>query len=121
MIRIEYGKKGEAIAASYLKEKGYVILETNVRINKKEIDIIAQKSDILVFVEVKSRHNTDINDPESWISDTKKRHIFDAAELYAEKNNLDCELRFDVILVNAYENDFEIRHIEGIEDELSKL
>ncbi|MBC8459090.1 MAG: YraN family protein, partial [Deltaproteobacteria bacterium] len=46
----ELGKMGEELAAQYLKEKGYKILETNWRFHRNELDLIAKDGDILVVV-----------------------------------------------------------------------
>ena len=51
----ELGKLGEELAVDFLIEKGYEILETNWRFQKAEVDIIAQKENILAVVEVKTK------------------------------------------------------------------
>ncbi len=57
------GVNGELIAKSYLEKNGYLILERNWRYKKYEIDIIAQKPNLIVFVEVKTRKNDTFGEP----------------------------------------------------------
>ncbi|MBU0489438.1 MAG: YraN family protein, partial [Bacteroidetes bacterium] len=53
--KLEIGKKGEEIASAFLEKKGYKILEMNYRVGSYEVDIIAEKDDVIVIVEVKTR------------------------------------------------------------------
>ena len=55
----QLGNFGETEASNYLKSKGYVILDRNFRIRQGEIDIIALQQNILCFIEVKTRKNSD--------------------------------------------------------------
>ena len=86
-------------ARHYLEKQGFIILETNWRFHHKEIDIIAQKDKEVVFVEVKSRKNSDFGEPEEAVTEKKQNHLIEAAEAYLVNNNLDCEARFDVISI----------------------
>ncbi len=105
---VQKGIYGEQIAVKFLKNKGYKVLETNWRFQHKEIDIIAQKNNEIVFVEVKSRKNTAFGEPEEAVTEQKQKHLIDAAEAYIIEKNIDLEARFDVI---AIVNSCEIRHI----------
>ena len=67
----QLGKKGEELAVNHLLKKGYNILERNYRFDKAEVDIIAQKKDILAVVEVKTRTSADFGNPESFVSKKK--------------------------------------------------
>ena len=64
------GQQGEALAVTYLAEKGYQILETNWRFKRAEVDIIAKLGQVLVFIEVKTRTTDYFGSPEEFI--TKK-------------------------------------------------
>jgi len=55
----ELGKEGEKAAVDFLQHNGYEILETNWTFQKAEVDIIAQKGNILAIVEVKTRSSID--------------------------------------------------------------
>ena len=108
-----FGKKNEIIAADYLKNKGYQILEMNYKNKIGEIDIVAKDKDYLVFVEVKARMSTAFGDPAEAVTLEKQKKIFMVAQLYLithGKTNANC--RFDVIAVIGDENR-QIRHIQN--------
>ncbi len=106
------GKKGEELAASYLAGKGYRILEKNWRAGHNEIDIIAQKDQILVIVEVKTRRTNYFGEPEEFVTKNKQKLLVQAANAYVQKNKLDLESRFDIISILFKGNDYKIHHIE---------
>lgn len=108
----ELGKQGEDIAEHLLQEKGYDILERNWRWRKNEIDLIATKENILVFVEVKSRRDSIFGNPEDAIDMPKIRRTVTAAEAYIKKKKFDGKVRFDVISIVGMKQPFEIKHIE---------
>ena len=70
---IETGKKGEHIAAGFLQQNGYNILEKNWTNKKFELDIVAKKGNTLFIVEVKTRHSNYLGEPEEWVSKTKQQ------------------------------------------------
>lgn len=106
---VQKGKEGEMLAVKFLQEKGYTILETNWRFRHKEIDIIAICDGEIIFVEVKTRKNTDFGQPEEAVNHHKQRHLIDAAEAYMIEKNLDLDPRFDVITII---NSSQIRHYQ---------
>lgn len=110
------GKVGEDVAAEYLTKKGYFIRDRNWRKNHLELDIVAQKDDLLVVVEVKTRSTTDIKLPQEAVDMRKIRRIVIAADAYIKHHNLDCYLRFDIITVVGKEGNFHIEHIDGAFD-----
>ena len=97
----DIGKEGEDIAAKYLTEKGFEIVERNFYYsNHGEIDIVANHNNHLVFIEVKSRLNLEYGEPEYAITPKKIKQIKKIAELYLfdkEIEEVDC--RFDVVAV----------------------
>lgn len=95
----ETGKKGEDIAAQILHHKGYIILKTNWRHRRTEIDIIAQDGQTLVFVEVKTRSTAYFGDPSESITERKEALLFDAAGAYMEETDHEGPIRFDIISV----------------------
>ena len=108
----EIGTKGELLAANFLKNKGYQILETNWRTGKKEIDIIAESSDSIVFVEVKTRSNFDFGFPEEAVTESKKKLLKFAAEDYFEQKQPQKNIRFDIIsILQKGNNTAEIIHL----------
>ena len=109
---IEKGKKSEEIAAEWLENKGYEIVCTNFRFNKKEIDIIARKEELLVFVEVKTKSFWSDESPGDIVTIKKQKFLFKAAEAYMIYNRIDMETRFDVIFVVYKHEEIIIEHIE---------
>lgn len=106
------GKAGENAAAAYLEEKGYRILDRNWRKNRLELDIVAMKEEILVFVEVKTRRNTDYREPHEAVDWKKIRHIVVAADAYIKQHDINAPIRFDIIDVVGAVGHFTITHIE---------
>lgn len=110
---IEKGKIGENFAQKYLLEKGYEILAKNYRYSRFEIDIIAQKDEILVFIEVKYRKSLQFGYPEQAVSQLKIKQIKSAAEQYLFEKNWNNNIRFDIIsIVDQKKSDLEILHLE---------
>lgn len=107
---IETGKNGEEQAAEFLKEAGYQILALNWRFKHLEIDIIAQKEKELIIVEVKTRETAIFGTPESFVTKDKQRKLIKAANEYVIQNNLDLEVRFDIISVITSTN--KVYHIK---------
>lgn len=109
----DLGKLGEKLAANYLTEKGYTIIERNWRINKLEIDLIASLGDTLIFVEVKTRSNIEYGHPELAVSPRKETLIAAAAKGYMKKIDHDWAIRFDIVSIVMHRNKQpDIRHLE---------
>ncbi len=84
------GKEGEDIALNYLKKLGYFILHTNWRAHHLEIDIIAEKENIIHFVEVKARKKNSLLQAREALSYKKKNNLERAVEFYYHKHQ-DCK------------------------------
>jgi putative endonuclease len=95
------GNKGEMLASRYLLDKGYAVHHHNWRSGHKEIDIIAQERNVLVFVEVKSRTSEAFGNAYDAVDDKKIRLLISAAQAYISKYNIDLKFRFDIITVLA--------------------
>jgi putative endonuclease len=108
----ELGKKGEQIAIDYLIKKGYDIVEKNYRFQKAEIDIIAQKNNTLVCVEVKTRSTDYFGNPQDFIDAKKIKLLVKAMDYYVIENDLDIEVRFDIIAVINKNNQIKIEHLK---------
>lgn len=94
------GNYGEDIAADFLKESGYIILDRNFRSRTGEIDIIAKDKDFICFVEVKTRYGVGFGTPGEAVNLTKQHHIYKTAEYYIMKKKLfKFNFRFDVVEV----------------------
>ena len=108
----QLGKKGEALAATYLKQKGYEIIEQNWRNAKDEIDIVAIHDNFLVIVEVKTRSTDYFGEPSEAVTNIKQTYLIRAAEEYVIEKEIDLEVRFDIISIILKSNQHRINHIE---------
>lgn len=97
--RISIGKRGEEAAKSALEEMGFEILERNWRFGHKEIDIIAASEDGIRFVEVRSRVEPVLLEPELTVGSVKKEKLVSAARAYMRMNRITCEAFFDIVAV----------------------
>jgi putative endonuclease len=93
------GEQGEVLASKYLTEKGYNIVDKNWRYQKAEVDIIAINKETLVIIEVKTRTSSIFAKPEEAVSQKKQNLLIEAANAYLEQNNLDLEVRFDIVSI----------------------
>ena len=108
----DLGKFGEELAVDFLEKNGYEILETNWTFDKAEIDIIAQKENILAVVEVKTRSSIDFGLPQDFVKPKKIQLLVKAVNEYVISNDLDVEVRFDIIAVYKEGKNYKIEHIE---------
>ena len=108
----DLGKLGEELAQNFLRKKNYTILETNWQYRHAEIDIIAQKNDILAIIEVKTRSSDHYGKPEIFVSKKKIKLLVDAINHYIEIKNLDIDIRFDIISIIKNQYTEKIEHIE---------
>ena len=109
----EIGTLGEAAAGSFLKEKGYQILQKNYSVSAGEIDIIAEKEDTVVFVEVKTRSSDKFGAPEESVNEAKENNLMKAAEAYIEEKDIDMECRFDIVsIIMGGNSTVSIEHFE---------
>jgi putative endonuclease len=100
MTGMRTGKRGEELAAAYLKDAGYRILERNFRCLFGEIDIVAEEGETLVFVEVKSRRSGTFGDPQLAVGREKQKKISRISLHYlAERRLCHRPARFDVVAV----------------------
>jgi putative endonuclease len=111
----DIGSLGEALAERYLRNQGYIILEKNFGCKIGEIDIIGKDKEHIVFIEVKSRYNTEYGRPAEAVNYYKQRKLYKTAEFYIMKNKLyNNSFRFDVIeiLMKLDNNRYELRLIK---------
>ena len=108
------GDAGEELAAKWLKRRRYQIIERNFSCRWGEIDVIAQKGDLLCFVEVKTRAADSFGRPAEAVDYRKQQKIVRTAEWYLRQRHEEmCPCRFDVLEVYPQGNTCRIRHIEG--------
>ncbi len=102
---IRFGRDGEKVALRYLKRKGYKIIEKNADVGRGEIDIVALDGDVIVFVEVKSRHSSKDGHPADFVTPAKQRQLTRLALLYLSQHRWSEEpARFDVVVVTWEED-----------------
>lgn len=108
----DLGQKGEDLAVSHLIKTGYTIRHRNWKYGKKEIDIVAENKDFIIFVEVKTRTDNFQIHPRTAVTSEKQRFIIYAADGYLQRYNINKESRFDVITIINKGDSSEIDHIE---------
>ena len=117
------GQCGEDAAVYYLKKNKYRIIDRNHRNKCGEIDIIAQKGDDLVFVEVKTRRSDQFGTPSEAITYYKKKNFVNTVRWYLMEHPSEMNIRFDVIEVyGVFSGDvFELEKIEHYEQVFSEI
>jgi putative endonuclease len=107
------GEHGETIAARYLRDAGYTIIQQNFRTRRGEVDIVCEKNRSIVFVEVKSWARFPEDELASVIGPRKRRRIIEAArEFLGRHHHFDGYLvRFDVVLIRPGSG--VVRYVEG--------
>lgn len=114
MQRSEVGRTGEAIAARYLEERGWRIVDRNVRYREGEIDLVAARGGVLAFVEVKTRRSHAFGTPAEAVTYRKRARIRGLAVRYLAERELRVPtIRFDVVDLTADGNGFRLTHLEG--------
>ncbi len=108
----ELGQKGEDLAVAFLVKNGYQILERNWRFQKAEVDIIAQKGNILAIIEVKTRSSIEFGNPQDFIKPKKIKLLVNAVNEYVVSRNLEITVRFDIIAIVQQGNKIELEHLE---------
>jgi putative endonuclease len=100
--RTELGREGELLAERHLRRSGYRLLARNFRAAGAEIDLIASDGGTIVFVEVKTRSDTNFGRPEEAVDETKQARIRRAAEIYLDRRRArDMPVRFDVVAITG--------------------
>ena len=115
-FRVELGRKGEKLAADFLKSLDYTILKRNCRIGHSDIDILAKDKDTLVFVEVRTRSRKDRGMPEETLSTKKLRRMKRTAEIYLSAHNHESTSRLDAvcIVIDEFDKIRHFKHYKGI-------
>lgn len=103
MNRRAVGKRYEQLAAEYLRDRGFEILETNYRDRRGEIDLIASEGEVLCFVEVKYRSSPGSGGAAEAVDKRKQRTICRVAAYYLMRRGLGdmTPCRFDVVAIEG--------------------
>ena len=108
----DFGKIAEDLAVDFLVRNQYKILARNFRYLKAEVDIIAEFDNQIIIVEVKARNTDTFLEPQEAVNKKKIRLLISAASYYIEENNIEKEVRFDIISVLPNkQKTLEIHHI----------
>jgi putative endonuclease len=97
----DLGNEGEKIAIEYLQKKGYEILEKNYRYLKAE-----------VVIEVKTRSTNEFGNPQDFVNPKKIKLLTSAIDHYVIENDLDVEVRFDIVAIIKQKSVFQIEHLK---------
>lgn len=112
--RRQKGDRGEDLAARFLEKRGYKILARNHRTRLGELDIIAKKDGVLVFVEVKTRHSTRFGPAKAAVTFSKQNKISALAlEYLARTGQTRKKARFDVVAVDLAQGEPRSELIEN--------
>ena len=108
----QLGIRGEQLARTYLEQKGYLLLARNYRIGRKELDLIMQDGDTIVFIEVKTRVGSEFGTPAEAVTVLKQKNLLAAAQGYLDQNQLqEYPVRFDVVAIDLQQK--TIQHIKN--------
>ncbi len=108
----EIGKRAESLAVQFLKGKNWQIIAQNYRHRQTEIDIIAQEQNTIVFVEVKYRKSSAFGHPEEAVNIQKQNRIITCATHFILHNNIENDIRFDIVAILKTSTKYEIEHFE---------
>lgn len=110
------GQIGENLAAEYLAERGYRVLDRNWSTKWGELDIVAQKEGVMVYVEVKTKVGEGFGTPEDMVNSYKIRQVRQTAEVYRITHNLpEGQARIDVIAI-VLDKDHQVVRLEQYEN-----
>ncbi len=114
--RVMLGRSGEDIAEKYLKGRGYRIIRRNISVGHSDIDILAEKGDVLVFVEVRTRSSSKHGMPEESLSWRKLSQMRKTAGIYLAINRIRKRSRIDAVCIIVGRDDkvTYFRHYTGI-------
>ena len=113
--RIALGARGEAAARAYLQRCGYAILAVNYRCRWGEIDIVASRGGVVVFVEVRTRRGESYGSPQESITPRKRERLVLTAQHYLQEHGVDSHWRIDLVAIEA-DGRGAVRRIQQVEN-----
>ncbi|ASZ12912.1 YraN family protein [Chitinophaga pendula] len=113
-LHLELGRKGEAVARSYLEEQAYALLHVNWKSGRWEVDIVAAKDGLIIFVEVKTLMGEQGGWPEQAVTSQKEERLRKVAAAYLEVTGIrPLDIRFDIIAITYYDaGHYALLHME---------
>ena len=116
MDRRAYGGEAESLAIEHLQRQGYRIRDRNVGYRRGELDVVAEKGELLVIVEVRMKSTAAMGDPSETVMFQKQRRVVLATMKYLQEERLERDVRFDVIAVVGKGPKASVEHIENAFD-----
>lgn len=108
------GRIGEAVAARWLRRRGWRVMAERFRSGHRDLDLIVERNGVVAFVEVKTRRDTVFGDPIEAVSWRKRRELVRSALVWADRfGPPGASYRFDVVGVVVSGRDARIRHVEN--------
>ena len=108
---VRVGRLAETLAAGYLELIGFRLLDRNVRLGPREIDLVAEHDGWLIMVEVRFRRSLERGLPEETIHPGKRRHLMRAGMTYWLRHGRDRgRLRFDLVTIGLVPEGLRLRH-----------
>ena len=111
MKKEELGLWGEAEALRFLQGKGFQLMDRNIRFKRWEVDLVLLDGEELVIVEVKARCTAQIGEPWRAVTKSKQRQIIKVADRYVKDNQIDRNVRFDIVSIVHNQFQTSIEHI----------
>jgi putative endonuclease len=99
--RRQLGQQGEDLARAHLEKAGYIVRDTNYRCPWGEVDIVVEKNEEVVFVEVRTRRSKRFGSPEESVTALKRKHLVSTAYHYIEAHDLPLPWRIDLIAIDV--------------------
>jgi putative endonuclease len=119
--RQSLGQRGEDYAAQYLIDHSYALLARNWRCPVGEIDLVTEKNDRLIFVEVRTRRGDRLGTPEESITPAKRSRLIAAAQTYlAEHGQTERDWRIDVVAIEIGSRG-EVKRCTVIENAIEEM
>lgn len=113
-LTLERGAEAERAAAEWLRRQGFLIMDTNWRSGRYELDIVASKGDTVHFVEVKCRKTGSLTSPEDAMTGSKAKFLMRAANDYISIHGIEQDCSIDLIAADLMpDGTIEIRYIPG--------
>ena len=117
MARRDRGRRGEDVAEAYLRARRYAILARNWRTRAGEIDLVASRDGVVVFVEVRGKEGVRFGTPFESVDARKRARLGRVAAAFLQSRRLEGRIaRFDVIGVDWGGAEPQVEHLEGAFD-----
>ena len=113
LVKKPLGLQGEDFTADWLESRGYSVLERQYHTRLGEVDLIAQKGELLCFVEVKTRSQRREEPARAAVSKAKQKKVALAAAEYLQQHSARCSVRFDVAEVYGRAGRFTMEYLEN--------